>query len=101
MIKTEVAFLEGRLLSSQSEQFKKNSNSSDWKKVGPPKNHFCFDHVNRLYCKKCGIFLNKMQKISLKIPYRYREIVKNEKISLTYYVNDHVLRFLGNENPSY
>jgi len=30
MIKTKVAFLEGRLLSSQSEQFKKYLNSSDW-----------------------------------------------------------------------
>jgi len=30
MIKTKVAFLEGRLLSCQSEQFKKYSKSSDW-----------------------------------------------------------------------
>jgi len=30
MIKTKVAFLEGRFLSSQSEQFKKFSKSSDW-----------------------------------------------------------------------
>jgi len=30
MIKTKVAFLEGRLLSSQSKQFKKYSKSSDW-----------------------------------------------------------------------
>jgi len=30
MIKTKVAFLEGRLLSSQSEQLKKYSKSSDW-----------------------------------------------------------------------
>jgi len=38
MIKTKVTFLEGRLLSSQTEQFKKNSNSSDWlEKAGPPK----------------------------------------------------------------
>jgi len=29
MIRTKVAFLEGRLLSSQSEQFKKYSKSSD------------------------------------------------------------------------
>jgi len=29
MIKTEVAFVEGRLLSSQSEQFKKHSKRSD------------------------------------------------------------------------
>jgi len=30
MIKTKVAFLEGRLLSSQSEQFEKFSKTSDW-----------------------------------------------------------------------
>jgi len=30
MIKTKVAFLEGPLLSIQSEQFKKYSKSSDW-----------------------------------------------------------------------
>jgi len=30
MIKTKVAFVEGQLLSSQSEQFKKYSKSSDW-----------------------------------------------------------------------
>jgi len=30
MIKTKVAFLEGRLLTRQSEQFKKYSKSSDW-----------------------------------------------------------------------
>jgi len=30
MIKTKVAFLEGWLLSSQSEQIKKYSKSSDW-----------------------------------------------------------------------
>jgi len=30
MIKTKVAFLEGRPLSSQSEQFKKYWKSSDW-----------------------------------------------------------------------
>jgi len=30
MIKTKVAFLEGRLLSSQSEQFEKFPKSSDW-----------------------------------------------------------------------
>jgi len=45
MIKTKVAFLEGRLLSSQSEQFKMHSKSFDWLY----KIHFCFDHVNRLF----------------------------------------------------
>jgi len=49
MIKTEVVFVEGRLLSSHSEQFKKYSKRSDWlEKVGPLKCHFCFDPVNRL-----------------------------------------------------
>jgi len=42
MIKTEVAFLMGRL-SSQSEQFKKYSKSSDWlEKTGPPKKPLLF-----------------------------------------------------------
>jgi len=36
MIKTKVAFLEGRLLSSQSEQFKKYSKSSDWMEKSRP-----------------------------------------------------------------
>jgi len=49
MIKTKVAFLEGRFLLSQSEQFKKYCKSSDWlEKAGPPKSHYCFDHVSRL-----------------------------------------------------
>jgi len=43
MIKTKVAFLGGRLLSCQSEQFKKFSKSSDWLE----KSQFCFDYVNR------------------------------------------------------
>jgi len=46
MIKTKVALLEGRFLSSQSEQFEKFSKSSDWlDKSCPPKSHFCCDHV--------------------------------------------------------
>jgi len=49
MIKTKVAFLEGRRLSNQLEQSEKLSKSLiGWKKAGPPKIHFCFDHVNRL-----------------------------------------------------
>jgi len=36
MIKTKVAFFEGRLLSSQSEQFKKFSRSSDWLEKSRP-----------------------------------------------------------------
>jgi len=49
MIKTKVAFLEGRLSSSQSKQLKKYSKSSDWLEKKPAKSHFCFDHVNRLF----------------------------------------------------
>jgi len=44
MIKTKVAFLEGRLLSSQSEQLKKYSKKL-WlagKKPALQKSHFCF-----------------------------------------------------------
>jgi len=43
-------FLEGRLLSSQSEQSERSSKSSDWleKKLAFQKSHLCFDHVNRL-----------------------------------------------------
>jgi len=54
MIKTKVAFLQGWLLSSQSEQLKKYSKTSGWlEKAGPQKSHFCFDHVNRLYmCRR-------------------------------------------------
>jgi len=43
MIKTKVAFLKGRLLSNQSEQFKKYSKRSDWlEKVGPSKKPLLF-----------------------------------------------------------
>jgi len=45
MFKTKVAFLEGRLLSSQSEQFNKYSKSSGWQK----KRLSYFGHVNRLH----------------------------------------------------
>jgi len=43
MIKTKVAFLEGQLLSSESEQFKKYSKALiGWKKAGPPKKTLLF-----------------------------------------------------------
>jgi len=43
MIKTKVAFLEGRLLSSQSEQSDKFSKSPDWlEKAVPPKKPLLF-----------------------------------------------------------
>jgi len=42
MIKTKVAFLEGQLFSSQSEQFKKYSKSSDWLEKSRPSNEAIF-----------------------------------------------------------
>jgi len=43
MIKTKVACLESRLLSSHSEQFKKYEKSSDWlEKAGSPKKPLLF-----------------------------------------------------------
>jgi len=49
MIKTKV-FLDGRFLSSQSEQSEKFSKIPDWlEKIRLSKKLFCFDHVNRLY----------------------------------------------------
>jgi len=43
MIKTKVAFVKGRLLFSQSEQFKKYSKISDWlEKAGPLKKPILF-----------------------------------------------------------
>jgi len=54
MIKTKEAFfLEGRILSNQSEQLKKCWKSSDWleKIQALQKSDFCFDHVNRLFIK--------------------------------------------------
>jgi len=49
MIKTKVALLEGRLLSSQSEQFKNYSKSSDWMgKSRPSKKPLLFWSCKRL-----------------------------------------------------
>jgi len=47
----EAAFSEGRLLSCQSEQFKKLSKNSDWlEKIQPSKKCHCvFGNANRLY----------------------------------------------------
>jgi len=50
MIKTKVAFMKGRLLTSQSEQFKKLWLAG--KKGALQKSHFSFDHVNRLINNK-------------------------------------------------
>jgi len=49
MIKAKVAFLESRLFSSHSGLFETFQIALiGWIKAGPPKSHFCFDHVNRL-----------------------------------------------------
>jgi len=49
MSKNKVAFLKGRILSSQSENFDSLLKSSDWlEKTGSPKNNFCLGHINRL-----------------------------------------------------
>jgi len=45
MIKTKVAFLEGRLLSSHSEQFNKYWKSSDWLEKSWLSKKATFDHV--------------------------------------------------------
>jgi len=42
MIKTKVAFLEGRILTNQSEQFKKYSKSSDWLEKSRPSKKVAF-----------------------------------------------------------
>jgi len=42
MIKIKVAFLEGRLFSSQSEFFKNCSDCSDWLDKSPPKKPLLF-----------------------------------------------------------
>jgi len=50
MIKTKVAFLEGRLFSNQSEIFEYFLNCSDWLDKSQPSTKATFvDHVNRLY----------------------------------------------------
>jgi len=69
MIKTKVAFLEGRLLSNQSKQFKKYTKSSDWlEKSRPFKKSSCFDYVNRLNVNIAESFVqNKFNKFYHKI----------------------------------
>jgi len=42
MIKTKVAFLEGRILFSQSKQFEKFSKSSDWLEKSQPSKKAAF-----------------------------------------------------------
>jgi len=49
MIKTKLAFLEGRLSFSQSRLFENFLDCSDWMdKSRPSKKASCFDHVNWL-----------------------------------------------------
>jgi len=49
MIKTKVAFLEGRLFPSNQSNLKSFQKALiGWKKADPSKNLSCFDHVNRL-----------------------------------------------------
>jgi len=40
--------------------------------------------------KSVGKFMNTMQKVHLKIPFRYREILITQNISLSYDANDSV-----------
>jgi len=67
MIKTTVAFVEGRLLSSQSEQFKKHSKSSDWlKKAGPLKKPLLFWSYKQAICDRnilVGLLTGAYQKL--------------------------------------
>jgi len=54
MIKTKVAFLEGRFLTSQSKQFEKYSKSSDWLEKIRPSEKATFVLINRLiYYTRC------------------------------------------------
>jgi len=49
MIKTKVAFLEGRPYPTQQKNLKSFQKVLiGWKKPALQKSHFCFDHVNRL-----------------------------------------------------
>jgi len=52
MIKTKVAFVEDRVLSSQSEQFKRYSKSSDWlEKSRPSKKPLLFWSCKQAICE--------------------------------------------------
>jgi len=57
----KVAFLEGRLLSSQSQLLKSFQKALiGWIKPDPPKSHFVFGHVNRLYGHKSKYKLHEI-----------------------------------------
>jgi len=59
-----VAFLEGRLISSQSEIFEYFLNCSDWL-VKSSKKHFCFDHVNRLIVFQFSKYINARMQVCI------------------------------------
>jgi len=80
MIKTKVAFLEGRLLSSQSEQPEKFSKSPDWLEKSRPSKKATFVLimiVNRLMITSFGAgFLSRLfssQSKVIKLPKRKKE----------------------------
>jgi len=63
MIKARVAFLKGRLFSSQSGLFENFLDYSDWRDKSRPskKSHFCFVRVNRLMITLIGAgFLSRL-----------------------------------------
>jgi len=72
MIKTNVAFLDGRLLSSQSEQFGKFSKSSDWlEKSRPSKKALLFWSCKQAKCdlwKKGNLFIFRFARIFSNLP---------------------------------
>jgi len=49
MIKTKVAFLKAGFYPANQSNMKSFQKALiGWKKAGPPKSHFCYNHVNRL-----------------------------------------------------
>jgi len=59
-----VAFVEGRLLTSQSELFENFSNGSDWLDKSPPfKKATCFDHVNRLFMPASNRYIRRAKRL--------------------------------------
>jgi len=83
MIKTKVAFLEGRIFCSQSQQFVKFSHSSDWleKKTAIQKSQFGFHHVNRLIMTR----LQKTSQNKLHLSSESSELIAEHFIHNTLY----------------
>jgi len=69
MIKTKVAFLKGQFLSSQSEQFKKYSKSSDWLEKSRPSNKATFA-LQKIGARKSKMFLGVILNTMLEMPSR-------------------------------